>query len=236
MPRRGNISAGRRPAPEALPVGAPSPHPADATNGVTFTILSEAQWQAIRSTRNWPGGRDWRGTIDVCARRFWEEQGKRKIWIERLGGRQPAREKEKVYRALLLTGQLQYAWTKLAGDVDFTEDDLPDPGLKLREERLRTWLSNYDSWVTRFRGKSDPIQELLEWKLMIMWVEAGGELDYSRKKNDAGTPYGALVDFLSLTLEAVLGKKYQPSGIAAMIDRHRPDIALSLEMFRRGVT
>jgi hypothetical protein len=151
-------------------------------------------------------------------------------------GRQPAREKQRVYRALLLTGQLQHAWTKLAGDVDFIEDDLPDPGLKLREQRLRAWLSDYNGWVTQFRGKSDPIQEHLEWQLMSMWIHAGGELEYSRKKDDTGTPYGPLVDFLALTLEAVLAKKYQPSGIAAMIDRHRPEIALAWEMSRRGVT
>jgi hypothetical protein len=61
--------------------------------------------------------------------------------------------------------------------------------------------------------------------LMSVWIEAGGKLDYSRKKDDPGTPYGPLVDFLVLTLEAVLGKTYQPSGIAKMIDRHRPEIA-----------
>jgi hypothetical protein len=149
------------------------------------------------------------------------------MWVNKLRGKQPAREKEKVYRTLLLTRQLQRAWANLADDEDLLEDGLPDPGLKLREQRLSAWLSDYQEWVTPFVGKSDPFQEHLEFQLMSVWIEAGGKLDYSRKKDDAGTPYGPLVDFLALTLESVLDKRYQPSGIAKMIERHRPEIARS---------
>ena len=35
------------------------------------------------------------------------------------------------------------------------------------------------------------------------------------------TPYAPLIDFLTPTLNAILGKTYRPSGIAKMIDRHR---------------
>jgi hypothetical protein len=236
MLKRGNKSAGRPQPPRASPAGAARAHSADATSVVTFTALSEAQWQAIRSTRNWPGSSDWRGEIEKWAQLFWEKQEKRKIWIERLRGKQAARENKRVNRVLLLTIELQQEWAKLANDDDhFSEDDLPDPSLKLRMQRLTAWLSNYSTWVTQFFGNSDPIQEGLERQLMSTWIEAGGQLDYSRKKNHAGTPYGPLVDFLALTLEAVLGKKYQPSGIAAMIDRQRRRIT-RVEKYRRGRT
>jgi hypothetical protein len=226
MPKSDKPSAGRRPPPGASPVGAGAAHSASATSVATFTTLTEAQWEAIRSTRNWPGGRDWRGMIETFAQRFWEAQGKRNIWVKKLRGKRPAREKDRVYGTLLLTRRLQRAWAKLADDdADFVENGLPDPGLKLREQRLEAWLSDYEAWVTPFVGKSDPFQEHLEWQLMMIWIEAGGKPDYSRKKDDSGTPYGPLVDFFALTLEAVLGKTYQPSGIATMIDRHRPEIA-----------
>jgi hypothetical protein len=68
---------------------------------------------------------------------------------------------------------------------------------------------------------------------MSIWIDAGGKLEYSRKKDDPGTPYGRLVDFLTRTLEAILGKTYQASAIAKMIDRHRPEIARARGMRRR---
>jgi hypothetical protein len=46
-------------------------------------------------------------------------------------------------------------------------------------------------------------------------------LRWSRKKDDAGTPYAPLVNFLTLTLNAILGKALKPSGVAKLIDRHR---------------
>lgn len=234
MPKGDSAPTGRRPSPAAsqdAPGRATGP-----TSVVTFTALSEEQWQAIRSTRNWPVGRDWRSMIDKCAQTFWEAQRKRRMWVNKLRGKQPAREKDRVNGALLLTQRLQRAWEKLADDGLLDEGSLPDPGLKLREQLLRAWLSDYESWVTQFVGKSDPIQEHLEWQLMSLWMEAGGELNYSRKKDDAGTPYGSLIDYLALAFEAVLGKTYQPSGIARMIERHRPQINHAWEMFRRRLT
>jgi len=103
---------------------------------MTFEKFTDEQWQAIRATRNWPGGRDWRGMIEKFAQRFWEAQGKRNIWVKKLRGKRPAGEKDRVYGALLLTHRLQRAWAKLADDdADLVENGLPDPGLKLREQR-----------------------------------------------------------------------------------------------------
>jgi hypothetical protein len=225
MPQRrssGNTSAS--PA-----VGAGQAHSARATGVVTFAALSEAQWQAIRSTRDdWPDT-DWRGKIEQVGRQFSEARAEREAWLKKFRGEKRTKEKERVDRALLLTRELQKAWA----DSGLDETDLPDPGLKLRQQRAEQWLNNYDIWVTPYVGQSDPMQKQLEWTLMSIWVEAGGKLDYSRMKNDPGTPYGPLVDFLALTLKAILGKTYQSSGIAKMIDSHRPEIANARGMRRR---
>ncbi len=229
MPKRDNASAGRRPPAGASPIGARRGHSTGATSLVTFTTLTEAQWQAIRSTRNWPDGRDWCGEIEQVGRDFSEAQAERQAWLKKLRGEKSAREKGRVDRALLLTRQLQKAWA----DSSLDDADLPDPGLKLRQQRAELWLYNYDTWVTPFAGQSDPMQKQLEWRLMSIWVEAGGELSYSRKKDDPGTTYRPLIDFLTRTLEAILGKTYQPSSIAKMIDHHRPEIANARGMRRR---
>jgi hypothetical protein len=227
MPKRENTSAGRRPPPGASPVRARRAHSAGATSVVTFTALSETQWQIISSIPNdWPDGIDWRSMIEQAGRQFWGALAERKMWLKNLRGENPARERDKVDGVLRLIRRLEKAWA----DSSLDEADLPDPGLKLREQRAEVWLYNYGTWVTPYVGQSDPTQELLEWKLMTIWIDAGGKLDYSRKKDDPGTPYGPLVDFLALTLEAILGKTYQPSGIAKMIDRHRPEIKVEWGM------
>jgi hypothetical protein len=206
----------------APPVSAEPTHSASATSLVTFTALTEAQWQAIRSTPNdWPDGTDWRGRIEQVGRQVWERWAERETWLaENLRGKPPTEERKKVEGVLRLTRQLQKAWA----DSSLDEADLPDPGLKLREQRAEVWLYLYGSHVSPFTSKRDPIQDELECQLMLIWVEAGGELSYSRKKDDSTTPYSALVDFLTLTLEAITGKTYQPSGIADIIDKHRAEI------------
>jgi hypothetical protein len=231
MPKSDKPSAGRRPRPGASPVGAGAAHSADATIVVTFSALSEAQWQAIRPAReNWPDGTDWRSLIEQAGRHFWEWQAERKMWLSTGLRGKPARERKKEVDGVLgLTRQLQKAWT----DSGLNDADLPDPGLKLREQRAEVWLYHYGTHVSPYAGQSDPIQEHLYWQLMSIWIDAGGQLDYSRKKDDAGTPYGPLVDFLALTLEAVLDKTYQPSGIARIIERHRPQIAKARGLRRR---
>jgi hypothetical protein len=230
MSKRGNKSAGRPPRPVVSPVGAGRADSADATSVVTFTALSDAQRQAIRSTRGDWLGTDWCDAIERAGRQFSERQAEREAWLKKnLRGKKPAEEKDRVERALLSTREQQKAWANSVLD----DTDLPDPGLKLHEQRAEVWLYNYGSHVTPFTSQRDPIQDDLEWQLMSIWIDAGGKLEYSRKKDDPGTPYGPLIDFLALTLEAILGRTYQPSSIAKIIDRHRPEIARARGMRRR---
>src|SRR5262249_2182754 len=155
------------------PVGAALIGSTGATSVATFTTLTEAQWEAIRSTYDrWPEGVDWRRKIEQVARQFWDARAERQAWLKKLRGGKPARQKNRVDRALLITRQLQKAWA----DSSLDATDLPDPGLKLRQQRAELWLYNYDTWVTPFAGQSDPMKSLLEWELMSIWLEAGGEL------------------------------------------------------------
>ncbi|MGW1421666.1 hypothetical protein ACWAT4_16275 [Bradyrhizobium manausense] len=225
---------------------------------MTFTALTEAQRNAIQSTQNWPDHTDWLSEIEQVGRHFSEARAEREAWLKSLR-EPPAEERAKVEGLLRLTRELRRAWA----DSSLDETDLPDLGLKLRQQRAEAWLHYYDIWVTPFAGKSDPMQKQLEWELMSIWVEAGGRLDYSRKQEKKpssetrgyrragrhaptedrvadnpsadrpGTPYGQLINFLTIALEAILGKKYQPSGIAKMIDAHRPEIANARGMTRR---
>jgi hypothetical protein len=230
MPKRANSSASRRPPPGASPVGSGHGDSAGATSVVKFTALSEAQWQAIHSTRNWPDGTDWRSLIEQAGRQVWERWAEREMWlVENLRGKPPAEERKKVVRVLRLTRELQKAWA----DSSLDETDLPDPGLKLREQRAEVWLYHYGDHVSSFSNQRDPIQDDLESQLMSIWIEAGGELSFSREKDDSTTPYRPLVTFLTLTLEAIIGKTYQPSGIADIIENHRPEIAKARGMRRR---
>jgi hypothetical protein len=189
--------------------------------GVTFGRFTEAQWQAICSTRsNWPKGINWRGEIEAIGRDYWDARAARETWVKKLQGKKPSTQREKIYKAWISTQQSQKALAGLMAD-GLLDEDFPHPDLESPEYRLKTWLSDYDVWVRPFAGKSNPIQAELEWRLMDLWKRSGGKLRWSRKKDDAGTPYAPLVDFLMLTLNSILGRALKPSGVAKMIDRHR---------------
>jgi len=185
---------------------------------MTFTALSKEQWQAIRSTRkNWPEDIDWRRAIERIGQDYWELRALKEMWLR---GKQPAKQREKIRKAWKLMRQLQKVLAELADDGLFG-DDFPPPNINWPEHQVKEWLSDYNFWVRPFAGQSNPIQSELEWRLMNLWKRSGGKLRWSRKKNDPGTPYGPLVDFLTHTLNAILGKARKPSGVAKLIDRHR---------------
>jgi hypothetical protein len=239
MPKLGNISAKRRSPLQPSSVG--RAHSAGAASARRFDALSEEEWQAIRKIRdNWPNnkGIDWRGEIDRIGRHYWETVDARETWLKKLKGKKPAKKRQKVKAALLLIRQLEQAVAVL------DEDDCPDPNLSHLEYYLNEWQSDYDVWVQPFAGKSNLIQAGLELRLIELWKRSGGKLSYSRTKEKGrtdfrraakarrnvqdnadtvgpNTPYAPLVDYLKLTLSAILGHTYRPSGIAKMIDRYR---------------
>jgi hypothetical protein len=237
MPKRGKTRVGRRLPPRASPVGARRAQSSSATSVVAFTALSEAQWEDIRSTRTkWPNGIDWRREIDLEGQDYWDALATREMWVKKLQGKQPAKQRKKIHKAWISTQQLG---TALAGLVDdgLLDEDFPHPDLVSPENRLEDWLSEYDLWVRPFAGKSNPIQAELEWRLLHLWKKAGGKLEFAREQEPGirrpvrpvrkllrrapNTPYGPLVDFLTYALHAILGRSLSPFGIAKIIDRHR---------------
>ncbi|WP_157644246.1 hypothetical protein [Bradyrhizobium sp. WSM2793] len=186
-----------------------------------FTALSEAEWRAIRSTcTHTSQGIDLRREIDKIGQAFWAARATREMWIKKLHGKKPAKQREKIYKALMSVRQSQKALAGVLAD-GLLDDDFVHPDFETPENRLDAWLSDYDLWVQPFAGKNDPIKAELETRLMDLWKKSGGTLRWSRKKDDAGTPYAPVVDFLTLTLKAILGKEFTPSGVAKMIVRHR---------------
>jgi hypothetical protein len=219
MPNRDNASTGRRPSPGASPVRAGRPHSAGAKSVVIFTALSDTQWEAIRSTReNWPEDVDWRRAIERIGQDYWELRASKEMWVNGLRGKQLAKQREKIRKAGTLMRRLQKVLAELADELG---DDFLPSNLNLPEPQVKEWLSEYNFWVRPFAGQSDPIQSELERRLMNLWKRSGEKLRWSRKKDNPGTPYGPLVDFLTHTLYAILGKALKPSGVAKLIDRHR---------------
>lgn len=161
-----------------------------------------------------------RRETDQIGQAYWAARATREMWLKKLQGKKPAKQREKIHKALLSVRQSQKALAGVLAD-GLLDDDFVHPDFETPEYRLEAWLSDYDLWVHPFAGKNDPIKAELVSRLIGLWKKSGGALRWSRKKDDAGTPYAPVVDFLTVTLNAILGTAFTPSGVAKMIDRHR---------------
>jgi hypothetical protein len=126
--------------------------------------------------------------------------------------------------ALRLLRELQAAVNALP--YPFPESS-PDFNLEEQERWLQEWLVHYEYLAgSRFRGRRDPYRHWLELGLLALWIDLfDGDLSFSRKLD--GTPFGPLVEFLTLTLRAITGRAPGPDGIAKIIDQYRkkrPDL------------
>jgi hypothetical protein len=179
---------------------------------VSFQFTDE-QWEAIRSVRkSWPDDVDWlqaRGSVELLGRMYL--MGRERA---RLGS--PAKIRNDLRTTLRLIGQLQAAMIALPVDI---RGDGPD--LNIEERRLRSWLDRYEYYAgPQFRGRKDPDRHFLEIGLLTLWVDLfNGDTTFARKLD--GTPYGPLVEFLTLTLGAITGVVPGPSGIAKIIEQYR---------------
>src|SRR5205823_8730051 len=118
MPKRGDRSSGRRQSPGVSPVGGGRAHSADATSVVTFTVLTDAQWEAIRSTRTkWPDGIDCRREIEWIGQDYWDAQAAREMWVKKLQRNQPAKQRKKIDRAWKSTQQLRMTLAALSEEA-----------------------------------------------------------------------------------------------------------------------
>lgn len=105
----------------------------------------------------------------------------------------------------------------------------PDPNLEEQDRRLQSWLDRYELIAgPAFRGRKDPIRFWLEIKLLACWISLlEGDLSFSRKLD--GTPFGPLVEFLTLTLQAILGAAPGPDKSSISTEKpHAYRINLSI--------
>ena len=200
---------------------------------MTFTAFTEEDWQAIRSVRDdWPDGVDWsavRQKLEASGRWYWT------VTVSRKSHGPPAKIRKRLERLLQQIRNLQIEVKSLPGYVlCFAADPLLKPGapvslkpapdfsFKPQEQWLQDWLFIYENMGRApISGRSDPVRDLLLYEsLLEQWVgPLGGKLAYSRRLD--GTPYGPLIDFLTITLKAILGEAPGPHGIAKIIERYR---------------
>jgi hypothetical protein len=186
---------------------------------VTFEAFTEEQWTAIRAVRDdWPDDIDWseiRGDIEGTGSVYWSMRNSRLEWGP------PAKFCKRLDSLLRQSRELQGALKKLP-DKLFALG--PDPGLN--------YLNSLDRWLQglllayerlagpEFSGRSDYYRDWLYQGLLEEWEgPLGGDLSFSRRLDN--TPYGPLIDFLTLTVKAILGKAPGPSRMAKIIEQYR---------------
>jgi hypothetical protein len=184
----------------------------------TFTQFTEEQWKAILAIRaNWPAGIDWlkvRHELEGAGRGYW--------WLHeqrRLFGIPSTVQKE--LKALLqqlrklqagLKSLPRWVTNEIPADITPLEPWLQD--LLKRYKRLAE-IERYG-----FAGRRDNYRDILHEQLFEKWCDTlGGELSYARDAYEV--PCGPLIEFLGITLTAILGQAPGPSGLAKIIDEYR---------------
>jgi hypothetical protein len=175
---------------------------------VTFTALTEEQWAAI-----WSLGDDLSPDIQWPAVRQEIEQAGRDFWLMRANRTQrpPVDERDRLKRALRDVRKIQRALPDLASIAH----------LAVVERDIENQLTVYEVWASKFfKSQADAHKALLYYRLLLMWTELGGELQFSRDVYDK--PTGPLVQFLMVALGAILGEESPgPAGVGSIIERER---------------
>jgi hypothetical protein len=165
---------------------------------------------------DWPDGVDWwefRRRAEGQGWTYWHmHEGKKKF-----GGPSAIRKRLKAAERHLRKMQAE-----LQSLPDHVTHSAPD--LAPMDQWLQDALPFYEILEARFAdgfaGRSDYYRDMLiEWFLIEWETTLGGELSYSRRLD--GTPYGPLIDFLSIVLTAILGRAPGRSGLAKIIDQYR---------------
>jgi hypothetical protein len=187
---------------------------------MTFNAFTDVQLAAIRSLRGqWPESIDWsklRRQLEGQGRMYWSlHEGRREFG-------QPSKMRKRLEGILRQSRKLQRGLSALPRHIFYGRAPVID--FDALEQWLQDWLFIYESLegpdASGFSGRSDYYRDLLcEW-LLDDWVNTlGGELSFSRDEYEK--PYGPLIDFLSITLTAILGKAPGPSGLAKIIEDYR---------------
>ena len=181
---------------------------------VSFQFTDE-QWGAIRSVRkSWPDDIDWvqvRGTMERLGRMYLMGRALR----SHLGS--PVKIRDGLRTALRLIRKLQAAMNALPVDI---RESSPDINLEEQTAVTKLACSLRVLRRTTVSWPKDPNRHWLELGLLTLWVDLfNGDTSFARKLD--GTPYGPLVEFLTLTLRAITGSAPGPDGIAKIIEQYR---------------
>jgi len=134
----------------------------------------------------------------------------------------PSKIRNSLRRVLRLRRELQADMNALPEPIRGSSADT-----NLEEDRrLQSWLDRYELLAgPAFRGRKDLIRFLVEVRLLAIWIALlEGDLSFSRMLD--GTPSGPLVEFLTLTLQAIMNTAPGPDGIAKIIAQHRKALSL----------
>jgi hypothetical protein len=164
---------------------------------------------------DWPDGVDWIGLR-------WELEGQGQLyWVQH--------ECRKKFNYSVIRKRLQAVerhLRKMQVELRSLQDHvtLRAPDLAPMEQWLQDSLSCYEvlgeRFANGFTGRSDFYRDMLYDGLITEWVNTlGGDLSFSRDQYE--TPSGPLIDFLSITLKAILGKAPGQPGLAKIIDKYR---------------
>jgi hypothetical protein len=164
--------------------------------------------------KNWPDDVDWVGVR-------WELEGQGQLYWSQ-------HECRKKFKPSVIRKRLKAVerhLRKMQAELRSLQDDvtLRAPDLAPIEQWLQDSLSGYEvleRFDHGFTGRSDFYRDMLCDGLITEWVNTlGGDLSFSRDQYE--TPYGPLINFLSITLKAIVGKAPGPSGLAKIIDKYR---------------
>ena len=184
----------------------------------TFETFTEDQWQAIRSIRkDWPDDIDWREVrqnIEWSGRAYWDSHRLRL---------QSARQQTEVRKRLdTLQRRLRELLEAFTALPDNFRSHAPRPDLTALDSWLRGRLTDIGTEADPgFSRNSDAHRADLYASLLDYWKgPLSGKLSFSRRPDD-DTPYGMLIDFLTLTVGPILGRTPGPHGLAKIIDQYR---------------
>ncbi|MGY4319000.1 hypothetical protein [Bradyrhizobium sp. JR3.5] len=186
-----------------------------------FEQFTDDQWEAICSVReSWPDHVDLvlaRDELELLGQHSWLSKSQR----SQLGP--PVKIRDDLRTALRLSRELQAAIKALPVAL---RGSGPDPNLEEQDRRLQAALHMYEYLAgPLFRGRRDPYRMQLEDGLLAYWADVfDGDFSFSRRLD--GTPYGPLIEFLTLTLRAITGSAPGPDRIAKIIVQYRdtPDL------------
>jgi hypothetical protein len=176
-----------------------------------FEAFTDQEWESIRAVLPTEEPRHRRG-IESIGQAF---------WIMRESRLQLGRPVEIRKRLESLQRQSRELQEALRALPDGLRSSAPHPDLDPLDRWLEVVVMIFGVLSgPQFSRNRDLYREWLYDALLDHWEgQLGGTLSFSRKPD--GTPYGPLIDFLILTVKAVVGKAPGPSGIAKVIDQYR---------------